>query len=325
MVGGLSAPVFVTHAGDGSGDLYIVEQTGTIKVLRGGRGSPRPFLDVSSEIVSGGEQGLLGLAFHPSFEDNDLFYVNYTDTAGDTQVVEYTASAGVADVTSARRLLTVQQPFSNHNGGHVAFGLDGALYVGMGDGGSAGDPEGNGQDPDALLGKMVRIDVDAGADPQIWALGLRNPWRFAFDEPTGTLWIADVGQNAIEEVNRVEASRRGVNYGWDVMEGSTCFETACDPARFELPLAEYDHDQGCSITGGYVYRGATVAALQGRYVFGDYCSGTIFTVRADAPRPAEPEVLLSPGFPISSFGVDEAKELYVVDHGGSVYRFTAST
>ena len=325
VVGGLSSPVGITHAGDGTGDLYIVEQTGTIRVLRGGRGEPQAFLDISDRVVAGGEQGLLGLAFHPGFEDNRRFFVNYTDTAGDTQVVEYRSDGATADEGSARVLLTVSQPFSNHNGGHLVFGPDRALYVGMGDGGAAGDPEGNGQDPNALLGKLLRIDVDASAEAEIWALGLRNPWRFSFDEPTGDLWIADVGQGALEEVNRVDASERGLNYGWNEMEGSSCFEGDCDPSRFVRPLTEYGHDEGCSVTGGHVYRGAEVDALRGLYVFADYCSGTIFTVPSDAEQPASPDVLLSPGFAVSSFGTDERGELYVVDHSGTIFRFVAST
>jgi glucose/arabinose dehydrogenase len=325
VVDGLSSPVFLTHAGDGTGDLYVVEQTGTIRVLRGGRGAPHLFLDVTDRVVPGGEQGLLGLAFHPAFEDNGRFFVNYTDTSGDTQVVEYAARGGRADEDSARSWLTVDQPFSNHNGGHVVFGPDGALYVGMGDGGSGGDPEGNGQDPTALLGKLLRIDVDGSGEPQIWALGLRNPWRFSFDEPSGRLWIGDVGQGSLEEVNRVDASERGLNYGWNEMEGSSCYEGDCNTDRFVLPVTEYDHGAGCSITGGYVYRGDDVPALEGHYVFGDYCSGTIFSVPADIEGPTSPRVLLSPGFAVSSFGVDEQNELYVVDHGGAVFRFVAST
>ena len=317
--------MFITHAGDGTGDLYVVEQTGTIRVLRGGRGKAEPFLDVTELIVSGGEQGLLGLAFHPSFEDNGRFFVNYTDTSGDTQIVEYETRGARADEGSARPLLTVEQPFANHNGGHVAFGPDGALYIGMGDGGSAGDPEGNGQDPNALLGKLLRLDVDGAAEPQIWALGLRNPWRFSFDEVSGDLWIADVGQSELEEVNRVDARSRGLNYGWNDMEGSACYEGGCDPERYVLPITEYSHDLGCSVTGGYVYRGEEVPSMAGVYVFADYCSGTIFSIPSDAAAPTEPRVLLSPGFSVSSFGVDEQGELYVVDHGGSVFRFVAST
>ena len=325
VVDGLSSPVLITHAGDGTGDLYIVEQTGTVRVLRGGRGALQPFLDVADRIVSGNEQGLLGLAFHPSFEENGRFFINYTDTAGDTQIVEYEAEGGRVDEASARTVLTVDQPFSNHNGGHLAFGPDGALYVGMGDGGSGGDPEGNGQNPSALLGKLLRLDVDGSAEPEIWALGLRNPWRFSFDEPSGDLWIADVGQSEREEVNRVDASERGLNYGWNEMEGSACYEGACDPGRFVLPVTEYDHGVGCSITGGFVYRGEDVPALRGRYVFADYCSGTIFTIPAAAGTATAPQVLLSPGFAVSSFGIDEQNELYVVDHGGSVFRFVSST
>ncbi|MDQ4064696.1 MAG: PQQ-dependent sugar dehydrogenase, partial [Actinomycetota bacterium] len=331
-------PVLLTHAGDGSDRVFVVEQTGRIVV--GTPGGPLSvFLDVSGLLVSGGEQGLLGLAFHPDYADNGRFFINYTDTNGDTVIAEYrAASPRRADPNSTRVLLHIDQPYPNHNGGHLAFGPDGYLYVGMGDGGSAGDPEERAQDLDSLLGKLLRIDVDArgrgrpygipednpfadrGGRPEIWAYGLRNPWRFTFDRGRAELWIADVGQNVLEEINRVPSDESGVNYGWDVMEGSRCFEppSGCDRSRLMLPVAEYDHDLGCSVTGGYVYRGPDFVDMAGGYFFGDYCTGRVWVL--DAARPRAVIELADTDLSISSFGEDEQGELYVTDLSGRVLR-----
>jgi glucose/arabinose dehydrogenase len=343
MLQGLDSPLLVTNAGDGSGRLFVVQQTGQILVVENGKVSGQ-FLDISQEIVAGGEQGLLGLAFHPNYETNGRFFVDYTDRAGDTVIAEYTSDPGSneAQFHSERRLLHIDQPYPNHNGGNLAFGPDGYLYIGMGDGGSGGDPQNNGQSLDTMLGKMLRIDVDgrdgdlpyaipednplvgrSGALPEIWAIGLRNPWRFSFDGDV--LWIGDVGQDEVEEVDRVNVSNDGLyNFGWRVMEADRCYyESDCDPTGYTLPVAFYPHDAGCSVTGGYAYRGDTYPALQGTYVFGDYCTGDIWGLDADEPGEQKPKELLLSGHTISSFGVDEAGELYVTDLAGEVLQVIA--
>jgi glucose/arabinose dehydrogenase len=332
VTSGLSDPVFVTHAGDGSGRLFVVEQSGRLRIVAGGTLAPAPFLDISTRVLSGGERGLLGLAFHPGYERNRRYFVNYTRRPdGATVIAEYHASAADPNVSARveRVLLVIDQPYSNHNGGMIAFGSDGFLYIGMGDGGSGGDPENRAQDRQELLGKMLRIDVNHGAPytippdnpfvggggrPEIWALGLRNPWRFSFDRRTHELWAGDVGQNAWEEIDII---RRGGNYGWRLMEGAHCYNPAlCDRKGLELPVAEYAHGGGrCSVTGGYVYRGAAIPRLNGMYVYGDYCSGEIFGLRGATRR-----VLLDTSLSIASFGEDEAGEVYVVDLGGGVWR-----
>jgi glucose/arabinose dehydrogenase len=348
VAGSLDSPVLIVSAGDGTDRLFIVEQVGRIRVVEEGELAGTPYLDLRDRLVFGGEQGLLGLAFHPSFEENGRFFVDYTDLRGDTVVSEFRVprpDASRADAGSERVLLRVDQPFANHNGGHLAFGSDGYLYVGLGDGGSAGDPMGNGQRLDTLLGKILRIDVDGGregaeygipgdnpfvgrdgARPEIWAYGLRNPWRFSFDRETGALWIGDVGQASIEEVDRGQAGRGGLNYGWNTMEGSACFQppSGCDERDLVLPVAEYRHDDGCAITGGFVYRGSRWPALRGAYLFADYCSGTIWALDADRPLGESPVVVLETGLSISSFGEDGAGELYVADHGkGRVFLIVA--
>jgi glucose/arabinose dehydrogenase len=311
-----------------------------------------PYVDLSDRIVAGGEQGLLGLAFHPSFAANGRLFVDYT-RAGDgaTIVSELTASAdrGSANPGSEKILLTIAQPFANHNGGQIEFGPDGYLYIGMGDGGSGGDPQGNGQNLQALLGKILRINVNGapasgkaygipndnpyapggvspGAGlPEIWAYGLRNPWRLGFDRGTGDLYIGDVGQGAWEEIDRQPAgSQGGENYGWNAFEGRHCF-SACGGVTYIPPIAEYSHDSGrCSVTGGYVYRGSREPALKGFYVFGDYCSGTIFTVPAGGGNKT-PKPVADSGLSISSFGEGEDGEIYVVDIGsGRLYRVVVS-
>jgi glucose/arabinose dehydrogenase len=349
LVSGLSYPVGITNAGDGSGRLFVNELTGKIRVINpDGTLRAADFVDLSDRLVAGGEQGFLGVAFHPDFANNGRLFVHYS-RAGDgaTVVSELTASADheTASAGSERVLLTQDQPFANHNGGEIAFGPDGYLYIGLGDGGSGGDPYGNGQSLQTLLGKILRIDVDAppaankqyaipdtnpyaaagvapGAGlPEIWAFGLRNPWRFSFDRATGDVYIGDVGQNAWEEVDRQPAdSRGGENYGWNAYEASHCF-SSCNGVSAVGPIAEYGHDQGCSVTGGYVYRGTRQPAMRGTYLFGDYCSGTIFTIPAaglTATRLGDTELQ------ISSFGEGEDGEIYLADlSAGGVYRVLA--
>ena len=341
VVAGLASPVFVTHAGDGSGRLFIVQQGGQILVLQPGATSPAIFLAIGGRVLSGGERGLLGLAFHPQYETNRRFFVNYTrQTDGATVIAEYhasTANPNVAD-TDEVVLLTIAQPFANHNGGMIAFGPDGFLYIGMGDGGSANDPGNRAQNVNELLGKMLRIDVDtpasptqlysspadnpfAGATPgrdEIYALGFRNPWRFSFDRSNGNLFAGDVGQGAREEIDRVV---RGGNYGWRTFEGTRCTgnDPTCDPSPFVAPIAEYDHSGSrCAVTGGYAYRGTRGTLPQGAYLYGDYCSSELFLLTNQVER-------LGAAFSlISSFGEDEEGELYLVDHSGLVLRVAAA-
>jgi len=347
VVEGLDRPVVVAHAGDGSGRLFIVQQGGAILIFDGTQLLPAPFLDLSSLVSSGSEQGLLGLAFHPNYETNGFFYVNFTDVSGDTQIVRFSVSVDpdVANPASAVPLLSVDQPFANHNGGQLAFGPDGKLWIGLGDGGSAGDPGDRAQSGNALLGKILRIDVDQG-DPygipldnpfvadaavrdEIWAVGLRNPWRFSFDRLTGDLFIADVGQNAWEEVSfEPVTSSGGRNYGWRRMEGAHCFNPPnnCNDGSLVLPILEYSHALGCSITGGYRYRGAEMPEQFGTYFYGDFCSGTIWggteNVETGAWTATE---LLDSDASISTFGEDEQGELYVADLGGTLYRIHGET
>jgi glucose/arabinose dehydrogenase len=344
---GLATPVFVTHAADTSGRLFVVEQGGSIVVLQAGATAPIVFLDIGDRVVAGGEQGLLGLAFHPDFASNGRFFVDYTRRAdGATVIAEYRVSAAdpnIADRTETV-LLTIPQPYVNHNGGMLAFGPDGNLYIGMGDGGSADDPGNRAQNVDELLGKILRIDVDhpasatqfysspadnpfagavAGRD-EIYALGMRNPWRFSFDRQTGDLMAGDVGQSAREEVDRIV---RGGNYGWRTFEGTLCTGNnppPCDPTPFVPPITEYDHSNGrCSITGGYVYRGAKGALPLGSYLFGDFCSGEIFLLQGSFAPGSTFAVIAATGQNISSFGEDQDGELYVVEYGGAVLRVTA--
>lgn len=340
--GGFTHPVHITHVGDGSGRLFIVEQGGLIKIIKNGAVLPTPFLDVSSLLISSaGEQGLLSVAFPPGYADKQYFYIDYTGKqgVGDTVIARYhtTADPDIADPASAQTLLVVVQPFTNHNGGQLAFGPDGYLYIGMGDGGSGGDPLNNAQNPLSLLGKILRIDVEpqldpyisppsnpfignAGYSPEIWALGLRNPWRFSFDRETGDLYIADVGQNLYEEVNiQPAANAGGENYGWNIMEGFHCYNSAsCNQSGLTLPVVEYGHSLGdCSITGGFVYRGREFSALQGVYIYGDYCSGRIWGLRR-AGGAWENKLILDSDLLISTFGEDEAGDLYVADHAAGV-------
>jgi glucose/arabinose dehydrogenase len=349
VVGGLQAPLFATGAGDGSGRLFVVEQGGRIRIVQHGRLLPTPFLDITSHVASGGEQGLLGLAFHADYRDDGRFYVDYTNLQGNTVVAQYHVDPNDpnrADPSSARVILRVAQPFANHNGGDIAFGPDGDLYVALGDGGSEGDPDGNGQNLGTLLGKLLRVDVDhpgggraygippgnpfvnrSGARPEIWAYGLRNPWRFSFDRVTRDLWIGDVGEGTWEEVDHAPAGRGGQNFGWNVMEGPACFRppVGCSRAGLTLPVAAYRHTGGnCTVIGGYVYRGREFPALRGGYVYGDYCSGRIWVLDAGAANP-RPVLALDTNFLISSFGQDDRGELYLTSlSSGQLFQVTAS-
>jgi len=348
VASGFSRPLYVTHAGDGSGRLFVVEQSGAIRAIKDGAVLGQPFLDVSGLISRQAlesdytERGLLGLAFHPHYAENGLFYINYTDVNGHSVISRYSVSADDpdrAEATSATPLLYVEQPYANHNGGQMAFGPDGYLYISLGDGGSGGDPQGNGQNLATLLGKILRIDVTVaegytipadnpfaereGARPEIWAWGLRNVWRFSFDRATGDLFLADVGQNQWEEINFQPAdSAGGENYGWNAFEGTHVYSGQPAASEVVTPVLEYDHSLGrCSVTGGYVYRGERIPALQGVYLYGDWCSGTIWSAAPGADGTWQAVVSLESGRSISSFGEDEAGELYLVDYDGAVLRF----
>jgi len=345
IVSGLVQPVALTHAGDPR--LFIAQQTGTILVVDALGIRSTPFLDLGSIVLTGGERGLLSVAFHPQYRDNGFFYVYYTNRNGDNSIARYHVSAedpNRADSASAVVLLTIPHPlFANHNGGQLQFGPDGYLYIGTGDGGSAGDPSNHAQDLSQLLGKLLRIDVDhgtpyaipasnpfvarSGARGEVWAYGLRNPWRFSFDRASGDLWIGDVGQDAYEEVDLQRASSiGGENYGWRRMEGFHCYNPAsnCADASFALPIIEYPHAQGaCSISGGYRYRGTQVPALAGGYLYGDYCTGAISIATANGPG-WNVRQLLATTLRISAFGEDLSGELYVMDVAkGVVYRIAA--
>ena len=344
MVNGLSMPLFLTSP---PGDLvrqFVVEKIGRIRIIKDGGLVPTPFLDITQKVSNGGEQGLLGLAFHPEYATNGMFIVNYTNTAGDTRVAIYRVSTDPdrADAASEQVILAVDQPFSNHNGGMVAFGPDGMLYIGLGDGGSGGDPQGHGQNRNSLLGKLLRLSVSAtgvvtipsdnpfvgqpGTRAEIWSWGLRNPWRFSFDRATGDLYIGDVGQNAREEINVATdrpAFGQGRNYGWNIMEGSACFgASTCTKTGLTLPVLEYSHSDGCSVTGGYVYRGTALAAFAGHYFYADYCEGWVRSFRLAGPTVTDQKdwTSLRPGSQITSFGEDARGELYVLTSSGHVYR-----
>lgn len=346
----LNRPLFVTGAGDDSGRIFIIEQGGAIRIWRDGELSPTPFLDISERVNDDApERGLLGLAFAPDYADSGSFFVDYTDADGATVVARFTADPNDpdrADPTSERQVLRIEQPASNHNGGMLLFGPDGYLYIGTGDGGAANDKFGNGQNPETLLGKMLRIDVSNddeqpyaippdnpwvavdwnGVDvrDEIWAVGLRNPWRYSFDRATGDLWIADVGQRLYEEIDLIPAGASGpFNFGWPLMEGNHCFpeNTECDPTGLVLPVLEYSHEGSCSVTGGYVYRGQAFPGLDGVYFYSDYCSGDIWTLIPDGGGGWRNAMVLDTDMSVSSFGEDDQGELYVTDlGGGGVYR-----
>ena len=322
---GLDSPVAAVHAPGEPGRLYIVEEPGRIVVLERGRVRPRPFLDIRSRVTAGGEQGLLGLAFSPGYARDRTFYVNYTAAGdGSTRIVRFRARNGRALAATANEILRVAQPYSNHNGGHILFGPDGKLWVGLGDGGAGGDPENRAQNPDTLLGKLFTLDVRrANPQPELVAIGLRNPWRYTFDRRTQDLWIGDVGQGDIEEIDRLPRGTTGlVNFGWDVFEGRNTFESKdLGPGRLIQPVAQYTHSQGCSVTGGYVYRGTAVRRLVGRYVFGDYCSGTIWSLPARGGALRVERVRVPQ---LTSFGESlSGAQLYAVSQAGTVYRFVS--
>jgi len=340
---GFASPVHVTHAGDGRGRIFVVEQAGRIRILDNGAVLPTSFLDLASmnppRLVAGGEQGLLSVAFPPGFAAKGYFYVNYTRAPdGATMVARYRVSAGdanVADPASEEVILTIPQPFANHNGGQLAFGPDNNLYIGMGDGGSGGDPFQVAQNPDNVLGKLLRIDVEsgevpygipldnpflgmAGVLPEIWALGLRNPWRFSFDRGTGDLYIGDVGQGNFEEIDFQPAGDPGgVNYGWNIMEGDSCYPVGtvgCNRTNLSLPVFVYDHSLGCSVTGGHVYRGSAIPSLQGVYLFGDLCSGQIRGIRRNGAAWDIAVLADNTTLTITTFGEDEPGNVYVVNY-----------
>jgi glucose/arabinose dehydrogenase len=343
VVSGLVSPVDLQTPDDNSGRLFVVEQPGAIRIISNGALFPTNFLDIRSKVDFGGEKGLLGVAFHPNYSQSGRFYLNYDRISSgqmETVIAEYKVLAtdpNQADPASERILLTVNQPFPNHKGGQLAFGPDGFLYIGLGDGGSEGDPLGKGQNLQTLLGKMLRIDVDhtdlqlqyaippgnpfasGGGFAEIWAYGLRNPWRFSFERSTGRLFCADVGQDQFEEVDLLQ---RGGNFGWNIMEGAHCFNppSGCNMTGLILPIAEYDHSQGETVIGGYVYHGSAIPTLVGVYVFGDFSNGKIWGLTENPPGTWTRAQLLSTGRRISSFGQDAAGEMYVVDYSGSVLK-----
>ena len=344
---GVRDPIGIAPAPDGW--LLVQERAGRLLAVPPGGGTPRVAADLTDRVLGEGERGLLGVALNPGFPDDPRAFVHYTDRDGNTVVSTFSAiqdadGAPLLDVASEQRLLSLQQPYANHNGGQLAFGPDGMLYLGLGDGGSGGDPLGNGQDPSTLLGSILRLDVGGppqgqagqpydipddnpfvggGGAPEVFAFGLRNPWRFSFDRVTGELWIADVGQNAYEEVNRLDlAAAAGANFGWNVMEATHCFAAEyCSSDGLVLPLVEYSHDLGCSVVGGYVYRGLAIEGPAGWYLFSDYCSGTLFGIASDAAGSGlAPRALLETGGSVTSFGEASDGELYLADIGGTVYR-----
>lgn len=336
---GLSAPVFLTQPLD-DGRIFVVEQPGRIRVVRNGVLQSAPFLDITSRVLSGGERGLLSVAFHPLYASNHYFYVYFTtQTNGDIRIERFTTTANpeVADPASSTLILTTAHSAqANHNGGLLTFGPDGMLYAGLGDGGGGGDPFGNGQNFNALLASLLRLDVDHG-DPyaipadnpfvgqanhrgEVWAKGLRNPWRYAFDPPTGNLYIADVGQDLHEEVDVVPANKGGVNYGWNIMEGASCYEaTSCDQTGLQLPVVDYGHNPACSITGGYVYRGSAIQGLQGHYLYSDYCAGFLKSFRYENGAAVDQKDWGLTSSSVTSFGRDFAGELYLMS-GNSVLK-----
>ena len=348
IAAGFSSPLDLEQPDDGSGRLFVVEQGGKIRILQNGTIASQPFLDIGSKITTGGEMGLLGVTFHPNFASSRKFYVNYVrNPSGQIQsvIAEYTVPAATpnqTDVTSERILLTVDQigNFSNHKAGQLAFGADGFLYFGLGDGGSGGDPFGHGQSKQTLLGKLLRIDVDhpsgglpygiptdnpfatSGGLPEIYAYGFRNPWRFSFDRPTERLFLADVGQDAFEEVDIVE---KGGNYGWNIMEAGHCYSpvTGCNMTGLTLPITEYSHSEGNAVIGGYVYHGTSITNLQNTYIFGDLGTGKVWGLQETSPGNWTRTLLATTGKTISSFGQDQSGELYLVDYSGGLFKIRA--
>jgi glucose/arabinose dehydrogenase len=340
VVNGLSSPVLATHAWGDSERLYIVEQRGRIQLWR--NNTLTEFLDIESLVDFGGERGLLGLAFHPDYVNNGRFFVHYSDTGGDTAIQEFQRSAGDPDAADPNPVgmpfIQISQPYGNHNGGSIEFSpFDGFLYIGLGDGGSGGDPDGNGQDDTTELGALLRIDVDpmpytvppgnlaAPSADTIYDWGLRNPYRFAFDPCNGDRYIGDVGQNQLEEIDIAGPMDGNINWGWNTMEGTQCFNSNnCDMSGLRLPATEYDHNTGCSVTGGFVYRGTAIPWLRGAYLYGDYCGGQVWMLRWDGSQATDESQVLDTGFNISGFGQDNDGEVYVIDYnGGSLHRVTS--
>ncbi len=334
IVSGLNRPVDIQPANDGSSRIFIIEKYGVIRIFENGQLLEAPFLNIDDRVNdSGNEMGLLGLAFHPDYEQNGFFYVNYTGDGGNTRISRFQASGNMADPNSEKVLLLVEQPYQNHNGGALAFGPDGYLYAGLGDGGSAGDPQKNGQNTASLLGKILRLDVNNG-DPyaipsdnpfgnEVWAYGLRNPWRISFDRATGDLYIGDVGQGQWEEIDYLPAgSQGGANFGWSIMEGGHGYDGLAQPDML-LPAAEYSHAEGgCSVTGGYVYRGA-LSEWQGIYLYGDYCRGIVWGLILSNGQ-WQSQVMFETGATITTFGQDESGEVYFASDNGNVYYLTPS-
>ena len=339
---GFSAPLFLTAPPGDSQRLFIVEQTGLIRIVRDDSVLTAPFLDLRTLILCCGERGLLGLAFHPDYASNGRFFVHYSNTAGDTRVMRYVVSANPdsADPASAQLVLAEPQPYPNHNGGMLAFGPDGYLYIGLGDGGFGGDPQNRAQNPGEILGKMLRIDVNGalpytvppdnpfvglgGYRPEIWSVGWRNPWRYSFDRANGLFYISDVGQGVREEVNIEPPGAGGGNYGWNIMEGAACYRAGCSSLGLNAPVLDYTHADGCAMIGGYVYRGQRIPGLQGHYFYSDYCRGWVrsFYWNGHAATDQRDWPSLAPGGTVSSFGEDAAGELYVLSHdNGTVHRF----
>jgi hypothetical protein len=332
VTSGLSAPVFFTQPLD-DGRIFVVEQPGRIRLIKNGVLQTTPFMDITSRVLYGGERGLLSVAFHPQYATNHFFYVYFTtQTNGDIRIERFTTTTNpdVADPATTKLILTTSHSAqANHNGGLLSFGPDGMLYAGLGDGGGGGDPFGNGQNFNALLGSLLRLDVDHG-DPyaiptdnpfvgqanhrgEIWAKGLRNPWRYSFDAPSGNLYIADVGQNAHEEVDVVAANKAGVNYGWNTMEGASCYNaTTCNQTGLQLPVIDYGHNGPCSITGGYVYRGTAIDGLQGHYLYSDYCAGFLKSFRFENGAAVDQKDWGLTSTEVTSFGRDFSGELYLI-------------
>ncbi len=330
----LGSVVDIKHAGDNSQRLFLLQQSGIVRILKNEQLLPQPFIDISSRVQSGGEQGLLSLGFAPDFANNGRIYLYYSNTDGNTVLSRFSASGDSADPDSEEILMEFTQPFSNHNGGRIEFGPDGMLYLGLGDGGNGGDPQGNGQSHQSLLGKIIRLDVesqasgfvipadnpfvnDANTRSEIWALGLRNPWRMSFDSLTGDLYIADVGQAEFEEVNFQPAnSTGGENYGWNILEANACFNaSSCDNSGLTMPAASYGHSEGCSITGGQVYRGTDFPDLTGRYLYGDFCTGRIWSLKKNQDN-WQVETLLDTGAGMFTFGEDQRGNIYMATAGG---------
>ena len=347
---GFDSPIGLVSANDGSGHVFAWEQSGKIWSIKDGEVGLDPFLDIGTllppSILQGGytEQGLLGLAFDPQYKDNGVFFIHYSDVRGNTTIARYKVSSDPekADPASARIILSVNQPFPDHNGGQIAFGPDGYLYIGLGDGGNPDDPLRNGQNMDTLLGKILRIDINgtpykvpednpfvnqSGAKPEIWATGLRNPWRFSFDKQTGDLYIGDVGQWAYEEVDFQPAGQGGQNYGWSAWQGMHPHikqTIPVDESTLTLPILEYPHTEGCSVTGGYVYRGTALPAMNGIYLYGDYCNGRVWAAAHNADGTWQSYLWMQTPHVITSFGQDDSGELYLIDYKGGIYKLTAA-